>query len=400
VTRAVVAFAALLLAAAACRGEPRAAASQPDLDRLVDSLRPAIEQATGLRFSRPPRVALRTREQARAYLDAQLAEELSPERVEGIETAYRLLGLLPDSVRLRPLLLDLLTEQVAGYYEPDSGTLYGVAGADPMQQLVVVAHELVHALQDQHLPLDSILERRDDNDRTTAAQAVLEGQATFASLRALAPRHDLIADPAPLEELAQRARSGGDEMPELARAPLVVREALIFPYVDGAEFMRWWARNRPDTVPYGPRMPVSTEQIRHPERWVRGDVPVAVRFADPADAAVLHEDALGSHEIAVMQAVLEARTLPSRRWIGWGGDRYRVYRSDAGPAMVWYTVWDDSASAAQFRAGTGASLLARRREGYRATLDTLTLGGRAALRYVLAPAAWERWGSVPGGVAE
>jgi hypothetical protein len=68
--------------------------------------------------------------------------------------------------------------------------------------------------------------------------------------------------------------------------------------------------------------------------------------------------------------------------------------------MVWYTVWDDSASAVRFRTGAGAALLARRREGYRATLDTLTLGGRAALRYVLAPAAWEGWGGVPGGRAE
>ncbi len=77
--------------------------------------------------------------------------------MRGLETTYRLFGLLPDTLQLRALLLDLYTEQVAGYYDPDSATLFAVADADPAQLRLVLAHEMIHALQGQYLPLDSIL---------------------------------------------------------------------------------------------------------------------------------------------------------------------------------------------------------------------------------------------------
>ena len=71
---------------------------------------------------------------------------------------------------------------MAGFYDPDSATLFGVAGAEREELRLVLAHELVHALQDQYLPLDSILDATANNDRLTAAQAILEGQATLASI--------------------------------------------------------------------------------------------------------------------------------------------------------------------------------------------------------------------------
>ena len=113
--------------------------------------------------------------------------------MRGLETAYRLFGLLPDTLALRTLLLDLYAEQVAGYYDPDSATLFGVAGADRAQLRLVLAHEMVHALQGQYLPLDSILKSTANNDRLTAAQSILEGQATLASIAVLAPGQDVAA---------------------------------------------------------------------------------------------------------------------------------------------------------------------------------------------------------------
>ena len=101
---------ALLGALAGCRGEARGADPERELAALVDSLRPGVEEATGLEFKSPPRSALRSREQVRRYLIGKLDEELPPARLRGIETAYRLFGLLPDTLRLRNLLLDLYTE--------------------------------------------------------------------------------------------------------------------------------------------------------------------------------------------------------------------------------------------------------------------------------------------------
>src|SRR5207244_4466726 len=77
-------------------------------------------------------------------------------------------------------MIDLLTEQVAGYFDPDSNALYIPTDIDPSQARLVISHELVHALQHQYLNLDSLVELKRQNDRRSAAQAILEGQATLA----------------------------------------------------------------------------------------------------------------------------------------------------------------------------------------------------------------------------
>jgi hypothetical protein len=395
----VLAFVAIAVASG-CRGQSRAAQEDAVLARLVDSLRAPVERAAGLTFRTPPRSALRSPAQVRAYLLAKLDEELPPARMRGLETAYRLFGMLPDTLDLRKLLLDLYAEQVAGYYDPDSSTLFGVAGADRTQLRLVLAHEMVHALQGQYLPLDSILKATTSNDRLTAAQSILEGQATLASIEVLAPGQGVTKLPQFWEMYRDQVRQQQSAMPVFARAPLVVREALIFPYLDGAEFMHWWTTDGPkDTVPYGPRMPVSTEQILHPDRYARGDLPVPLAFA--ADSGIVYEDGLGESEIRVLLATLagsdEVQTAVP---IGWGGDRYRVYDTSGGPALVWYAVWDDQRSAERFLRSAGPRLQRTGRPGYRVTLDALTVAGRPATRYVLAPAAWARWASVPEARAE
>ena len=380
---------------AACRGQSPRQRDETVLRQLVDSLRGPVERAAKLTFRTPPRSALRSREQVRRYLLAKLDQELPPSRMRGLETAYRLFGLLPDTLELRSLLLDLYAEQVAGYYDPDSAMLFGVAGAEREQLHLVLAHEMVHALQDQYLPLDSILDATDNNDRLTAAQAILEGQATLASIEVLAPGQHVTEAPQFWEMYRDQVREQQARMPVFARAPLVVREALIFPYLDGAEFMFWWNTSGPrDTLPYGPRMPVSTEQILHPDRYARGDRPVVLAF--PPDSGVAYEDVLGENEVRVVLASLagsdEVQTVVP---IGWGGDRFRVYDAPGGPALVWYVVWDDQRSADRFVHTAGPALTRTSRRGYRAEFGPVTVAGRAGVRYVLAPEGWGRWGALP-----
>jgi hypothetical protein len=381
---------------ASCRGQKRHTVEDATLARLVDSLRLPVERAAGLRFKTPPRSALRTREQVRTYLLAKLDEELPPARMRGMETAYRLFGMLPDTLSLRALLLELYTEQVAGYYDPDSTTLFGVAGADRSELRLVLAHEMVHALQGQYLPLDSILKSTADNDRLSAAQAILEGQATLASIEVLAPGREVTRTPEFWEMYREQVQQQQARMPIFAKAPLVVREALIFPYLNGAEFMHWWttASGHADTLPYGPRMPVSTEQILHPERYAGRDTPVPVAFV--ADSPSIYEDVLGEDEIRVLIATLDgADEVQTVVPLGWGGDRFRVYDAPGGPALVWYVVWDDARSAGKFLSGSGPALRRTARSGYRAALDSLGSGGRPVTRYVLAPDRWARWDSLP-----
>ena len=382
--------------AAACRGERPKPVGPDTLSRLVDSLRGRVELATGLRFKSPPKSALRTRAQVRQYLLSKLDDELPPAKLEGLETAYRLFGLLPDTLDLRPLLLELYTEQVAGYYDPDSATLFGVEGADPAQLRVVVAHEMVHALQGERLPLDSILHDKSNNDRLAAAQSVLEGQATLSGMKALfPPKMDPTRDPDFWSEYAGQIRTGQASMPVFARAPLVVREALVFPYLAGAEFMHWWEGSQfKDTVPYGPRMPSSTEQVLFPEHYAQGDQPVELRFS--RDSATLYEDVLGESELSILAAQLSGALQPRKAAPrGWGGDRYRVIRTPDGPVLMWYVIWDDVRSAERFTNGFGEKLRRTERKGYRAAFDRLEIEGKPATRYLLAPEGWSGWNDPP-----
>ena len=154
-----------------------------------------------------------------------------------------------------------------------------------------------------------------------------------------------------------------------------------------------------DTLPYGPRMPVSSEQVLHPDRYAAGDRPLGLVFAR-ADSAT-YEDVMGESEIRVILAVLagsdEVQTVVP---LGWGDDRYRIYASPDGPALVWYVVWDDARAAGRFLRSAGAGLGRPSRPGYSAAVDSLLVDGRAATRYVLAPAGWPGWASVPAARLE
>ncbi|MGH7592462.1 MAG: hypothetical protein ACRELE_01210, partial [Gemmatimonadales bacterium] len=368
---------------------------QQQLETLVDSLMPGVARATGLAFKSAPRSAVRTRDQIRAYLVAKMDRELPAARLDGVAAAYRLLGMLSDTLDLRHLFLDLYTEQIAGFYDPDSLTLFAVQGGDQAQLRLVLAHELVHALQHQYLPLDSILHDSTDADAQAAAQAILEGQATLASLEALVPGMDLRNNDVFWTTFHEQLRAQQAGTSVYARAPMVIREGLTFPYVDGAEFVRWFDKTHPGEMPYGPRMPRSTEQILHPDRYTRGDQPMHVRFTGDT-AGLIFDDTFGEFDIELARAQIagaaNVRTDPA---IGWGGDRMRVYRSPAGPALVWVTVWDDAHSAEQFRTQVADPLSARPRAGYRIAVLPEQLAGKTAVQLVVAPAGWRLWKSLP-----
>jgi len=393
--------AALLLAGVVgCRGQPAVVAQETGVAQLVDSLVPAVEKAAGLHFHTPPKSAVRSREQVRSYLLHTLDRELPPEKARGLQATYRLLGLLPDSLDLRSLLLDLFTEQVVGYYEPDSSMLFVVANADPQILRLTIAHELVHALQHQYTPVDSIMRQTGDNDRLAAAQAILEGQATLVGLQVVIPDQNLYAMPEFWETYREQLRGQQANMPIYRKAPRILRESMIFPYLAGADFIRWWAGSEHrDTMPYGSRMPVSTEQILHPDRYGRGDQPVTLRFVQP-EPRVLYEDVMGEFDLRVLAADLtNPQAIITPVAMGWGGDRFRVYDTPAGPAMVWYIVWDDSASRSRWAGSVGQRLESRRRLGYRMEITPQTIGERLGTRIVIAPDTWLGW-KQPAAVVE
>jgi hypothetical protein len=376
---------------AACRGEKPLV--RDDLASLVDSLKPSVERAAGIPFRAPLKAATRTRDQLRAYLMERVDEDFTPERLRGTELSYRLLGLLPDSLELEDFLVELLTEQVAGFYDPRTSTLYGMEGMDRSALSLILAHEMVHALQHQYLPLDSILQPSDDDDRQLAAHSVLEGQATLASIKAFLPAGAAVP-PEIWQQTRDQLASAQANSPRFAAAPLVIREQLLFPYLDGADFMMWWETSQwSDTLPYGPRLPQSTEQVLQPSHYA-DDPPRPVRF-DSAGPA-LFENTMGDLGVRILTANLNGSgEVASALNIGWGGDRFRVYDVAPSGALVWVITWDNAEAASRFRRVTGTALAARSRPGYRTDLADLTVDGSPATRIVIAPADWAGWNSLP-----
>ena len=397
-----LAIAGVVVGGWGCRERAQAVQSDASLRELVQRLEVQTERITGLQFKHPVVVRLRTRAQVRDYVTRKFDEDLPPAELAGAETAYKLFGLIPDSIDLRHTMIALLTEQVAGYYDPDSGALYIPSDLnDRFRVRMVVSHELVHALQDQYTPLDSLINQRRQNDRRSAAQAVLEGQATFYQIPILMPEQhpETLPDHWFWRQREAMAQQQAD-MPEFAGAPLWLRETLIFPYLGGADFIGWFVRTHHGHEPYGKAMPLSTEQILHPDRYARGDEPIELGFAGTVPDSLRYEDGLGEFEVGLLFAQLLNDANDDQGSVyanGWGGDRYRLYDAAGAGALVWYTVWDTPAARDRFVRGL-ARLWAERRaqgQGRRSSVETLSVDGLPGARLVDAPEAWNGWKSLP-----
>ena len=398
-TRRWVVAAGAALLSIGCRERAQAVQGEAELRDMVHRMMPAVAEAARMPFKSEPVVYRRSRDQVRSYVLHKFDEDLPPAELEGLQSGLRLFGLMPQELDLRQTMIDVLTEQIAGYYDPDSNALYIPADVQPTTLRIVVSHELVHALQDQYASLDSIMKQQARNDRRSAAQAVLEGQATIVQLFVLMPeqRPDTFP-PGWFWKYRSAMAQQQAQMPQFEHAPLWLKEGLVFPYLGGADFIVWYRRKY-----FGKSvldaMPLSTEQILHPEKYAQQDMPTDVRFTGASPDTIRYEDNLGEFEIRLLfQQHLGDEAAAIRLAEGWDGDRYRVF-GPKGEALVWYTVWDDAPAAARFAEGVGRAWSKgwlSNRAGRRSDIKQLTINGRAVVRLVDAPGDWKGWRAVPG----
>jgi hypothetical protein len=341
--------AALLLTA--CHRGGDAAGKGPYAREVAEAI-PRIEQATGLKFKTPPKVEVRTRDQVKDFLLRKFNEETPASEITGEEQAYKLLGLIPDTMNLRDFLLRILTEQVVGYYDPAAKTLYVVNGADEQIVGVTITHELVHALQDQYANLDSLQKASTDNDRLAAAQALIEGEAQFEQLAIMLGGAENIEArlPGTWARIREEIRNKQDEMPVFATAPMVIQESLLFPYLSGAEFVNR-VKERKGNVNLFTDIPRSTEQVMHPAKFLStpADEPTAVTLPAPRGATKVYENDMGEFgtRLALYRYLKDAAT-SARAAEGWDGDRFMVVQGKGGTGLVWALVWDSAIDAAEF----------------------------------------------------
>ncbi len=312
---------------------------------------PRIETALGLPFKTPPKVERRSKDEVRNFLTQKFNESMPAAEISGIERTYRRFGLISDSLQLRPFMLELLTEQVVGYYDPATKVLYVVDGADQTMLGVTISHELVHALQDQYLNLDSLQKVTGDNDRQVAAQAAIEGQATFEQVQAMLGSSNLAAAlPGGWDRVREMIREGQSAMPVFSSAPMIIQETLIFPYLSGAEFMRRFEETYPGKVPFD-SMPVSTEQVLHgPAYFENRDVPTRITLPElTGGARPVYQNNLGEFETRLfLFQHLQDQNAAIRGAAGWDGDRYVLFETTGGDGIAWVTSWDSKIDAGEF----------------------------------------------------
>jgi hypothetical protein len=350
----------------------------PDELAAIQPLIDAAQRVRGLQFERAVPVLVQDPEAITEYVDSQIKQD----ELERSRTIYTALGLLSPRLDVRKLLLRLMGEQIVGYYDVEEHHLivrddvmraFGSGGratsVDLAEARVVLVHELVHALQDQHLGLSVNIARKRDSDADNAFRALIEGDATLAMIafaleREGLPLAELTRDPARVRNLSDLVRGSPLAGSELGSAPPIVRVPLLSAYVDGLTFAAYlhgdggWGRvDRAHAEP-----PTSTEQVLHPERFARRAAPERVRLPDAADALgksyeLLYEDTLGELEMGVYFGLASPELEAQRAVQGWRGDRLYAYRSAANRiAIVWLTTWNDTNEAARAeRAATRAA---------------------------------------------
>ena len=299
-TRLVTVLAALLLVLVACGGaspstspspiptaSPAAASATPgpsasptpgstsDGAAIFAMIEDQVIAERGLEAKQRPVPIIISADEARAWLESHYREQQTAEEIATAEETLKALGLLPADASLDDLYLDILGSQYAAFYEPDTDQLFVIsrsAGIGPAEK-VYFSHEFTHALQDQHFGVEEI----DDpaggqGDRSLARLTLVEGDASLLMARWMSEH----LDPADLGELL---KVDPEAQAQLERMPAILRETLLFPYQQGLIFVNGiWARGGWEAVDGAyARLPDSTEQVLHPEKYEAREMPVEVR---------------------------------------------------------------------------------------------------------------------------
>ncbi len=359
--------AAILIAGFAATGS----ALSQDLLGIADEILQQVVQLRGLEPKEPISKGLKTQDEIRAFVLRELDAEYPESRMLLEQKTYIRMGLMPASLDLRSLLVDLLTEQIAGFYDPKTRTLYIADWIPEPLQRPVMAHELVHALQDQYFGLQTFLDDVEDNeDALLARKSLVEGEGLAIMLDyVLAPVGQKFKS---LPNLVGMIESGGGLMDAqsgaFARTPAFLRELLLFQYSYGAAFVQTYLQRHAweDVATLYSDPPRSSEQIIHPEKYFedRDDPQVLDDFERPdimpEEFQEVHTGVLGEFMVNQLLKPFVDEDLSLEASRGWDGDRFALYEGESGRlALVMHFVWDTERDLEEFSEAFRAAVMAR-----------------------------------------
>jgi hypothetical protein len=339
----------------------------PKVARVLAETKTILQDVSRLRelpLKRPVQAGYRSRREVERVVIQDLDASHSPEEFTNQRKMLIALGLIPQNYALREELIRVLTEQIAGFYRPKTGEFVlteSLDDDDPNSQRIAIAHELTHALQDQHFDLRRFEKLpRGNSDRALAIQALIEGDATVTMIAyALDGRMDLGKLPVSIGTLLEKfsAVDNPKKSPALMAAPKAIRLSLLFPYAGGADFVQallrkgGWRRVSEAFTD----LPESTEQILHPEKYFAHEQPVEVVCSDLAAYLGsgwqrLTNDVQGEFGYRLILGEFLDEKQARKAAQGWGGDCSTLYehRPTGQLCLVQVTRWDDPVSSQTF----------------------------------------------------
>ncbi len=320
------------------------------------------EKTRKLNFKQPVERNFMTRADLAKYQEEEFRRDNPPEDITKYQKIYEIFGFTPKGFDLARTYIDLLNEQVLGFYDPQTKKLYIVVDGDPnkVSPLVkfTVEHELTHGLQDQYYDLQKLRPIRKptdtewNDDRDAALTALIEGDAVQSQTVWL------LGGNLSQSELQQIVtESGSSSSNQLDKSPLILKDTLLFPYEAGASFVQQvyqkggWAAV--DKV-WKESPPQSTSQILHPEKYLNRVEPVKVALTSQVETLGNGWKSLDINTQGELQTRIwlqggvgadEAKKAAT----GWAGDRYQVVEDAQGQAgFVWRSQWDNDKESGEF----------------------------------------------------
>lgn len=347
------------------------APSRQELRAILDEL----SGITGMPVRRDVPASMMSRPQLRKFLADQAESEIDPKELAAEEMTLKKFGLVPADFDLKKTMLGVLEEQAAAFYNFKKRRLFLMDARTGIADRVVMAHELSHALADQHYSLERFLSKVKTDDEELARAAVVEGQATV-----LMSHFDAGNREAQFPASSSLTRAGSSGFDELDKAPLYLRVVLLFPYWDGAHFQKA-AIAKYGTEAYRrvfERPPVSTQQILHPERYFEGlapEIPPLARIRAKG-LKKLADGAVGELDVRTLLTQFDLES-PVEIAEDWRGGRFVLYgrRSGGEPLLVYSSSWRDEAAARRF-ADAYASIIRKKDQP---GLSHQTISGRNVL---------------------
>lgn len=334
--------------------------TQDSITSLIRSIQAEVEKLRGLKFTAPVSIRIVNDEELRQHVQSALELELALKSEADFNAVARFFGFLKREINFRQTYLDLFSEQAAGIYDERARQLLLTRSflEDDFIARIIIAHELCHALQDQHFNLQSLLQsRRDNDDKFLAIMAVIEGDATVLM-------NDYIMRRFTLKTLMSWAKLFTYDQQAFLTAPYFIQQTLVFPYIQGASFVNRalladeQAESRNTLFSFPPQ---STEQVLHPEKYFLPELrdeptsitlPLLTQFLPDRCWELGMQNNLGELMLRSLFEQNEMREVAGEVAAGWDGDWYHLYRrkqsTDTKYLLTWRAVWDSAKDAQEF----------------------------------------------------